>query len=52
MEESRFHRYELPDGWVVLAGRTDEDNDALSLKVAGPVSGAAHLHLLVRVIRR
>ncbi len=27
-------RYELPGGWVVLAGRTDQDNDRLSLKVA------------------
>jgi predicted ribosome quality control (RQC) complex YloA/Tae2 family protein len=26
--------YELPGGWRVLAGRTDEDNDRLSLKVA------------------
>lgn len=27
-------RYELPGGWVVLAGRTDLDNDRLSIKVA------------------
>ena len=27
-------RYELPGGWEVLAGKTDSDNDALSLKVA------------------
>ncbi len=27
-------RYELPGGWTVLAGRTDADNDRLSLKVA------------------
>lgn len=27
-------RYELPGGWVVLAGRTDQDNDRLSLKIA------------------
>ena len=26
--------YELPGGWKVLAGRTDADNDRLSLKVA------------------
>lgn len=30
----RLHRYVLPGGWVVLAGRTDEDNDALSVKIA------------------
>ena len=28
--------YELPGGWKVLVGRTDADNDRLSLKVAGP----------------
>jgi predicted ribosome quality control (RQC) complex YloA/Tae2 family protein len=26
--------YELPDGWVVLAGKTDAANDFLSLKLA------------------
>jgi predicted ribosome quality control (RQC) complex YloA/Tae2 family protein len=30
----KLHRYELPGGWVVLAGRTDADNDALSLSIA------------------
>ena len=29
-------RYELPDGWIILAGRTDEDNDQLSMEIAGP----------------
>jgi len=28
--------YVLPDGWKVLAGRTDADNEHLSLKVARP----------------
>ncbi|HYC01229.1 MAG TPA: NFACT RNA binding domain-containing protein [Candidatus Limnocylindrales bacterium] len=32
----RWRRYELPGGWTVLAGRTDEDNDYLSLKLARP----------------
>jgi predicted ribosome quality control (RQC) complex YloA/Tae2 family protein len=32
----RTFRYELPGGWAVLAGRTDADNDRLSLKVARP----------------
>ena len=27
-------RYELPGGWEVLAGKTDTDNDILSLKTA------------------
>ena len=33
-EGLRVHEYTLPGGWVVLAGRTDLDNDWLSLKVA------------------
>ena len=28
--------YELPGGWIVLAGRSEGDNDLLSLKVAKP----------------
>jgi predicted ribosome quality control (RQC) complex YloA/Tae2 family protein len=27
-------RYELPGEWIVLAGKTDADNDRLSLKIA------------------
>jgi predicted ribosome quality control (RQC) complex YloA/Tae2 family protein len=30
------HEYPLPGGWRVLAGHTDADNDALSLRIAGP----------------
>ena len=32
----RLYEYELPGGWKVLAGKSDEDNDFLSLKVAKP----------------
>ncbi len=32
--EPKLWRYELPGGWIVLAGRTDLDNDRLSLKIA------------------
>lgn len=32
--EPRLWRYELPGGWIVLAGRTDADNDRLSLRIA------------------
>jgi predicted ribosome quality control (RQC) complex YloA/Tae2 family protein len=32
----RLLKYVLPGGWKVLAGRTDADNDHLSLKVARP----------------
>jgi len=30
----RWREYELPGGWTVLAGRTEADNDYLSLKHA------------------
>lgn len=30
----RIWEYTLPGGWTVLAGRTDQDNDRLSLKIA------------------
>ncbi|MFA5688225.1 MAG: NFACT RNA binding domain-containing protein [Kiritimatiellales bacterium] len=29
-------RYILPDGWEILAGKTDADNDRLSLRAARP----------------
>jgi len=29
-------QYELPGGGVVMAGKTDEDNERLSIKIAGP----------------
>jgi len=44
----------LPDGWVVLAGRTDTDNDQLSLKLARPndwwfhVRGQPGSHVILR----
>jgi predicted ribosome quality control (RQC) complex YloA/Tae2 family protein len=47
--------YELPGGWVVLAGRTDQDNDRLSIKLARPndwwfhVKGMPGSHVLLRV---
>jgi predicted ribosome quality control (RQC) complex YloA/Tae2 family protein len=31
-----FWRYELPGGWSVLAGRTEDDNDILSTELARP----------------
>ena len=48
-------RYDLPDGWVVLAGRTDDDNERLSLKLACPddwwfhVRGMPGSHVVLRV---
>ncbi len=53
--EPRLFRYELPGGWVVLAGRTDQDNDHLSLKMAAPndfwfhVRGMPGSHVILRV---
>jgi len=31
-----IYEYELPGGWKVLAGKTDADNDFLSIKMAKP----------------
>lgn len=31
-----IYEYELPGGWKVLAGKTDADNDYLSIKMAKP----------------
>ncbi|MFP4030364.1 MAG: NFACT RNA binding domain-containing protein [Desulfococcaceae bacterium] len=53
--ETKLHRYELPGGWEVLAGRTDADNDRLSIKLARPddywfhVRGMPGSHVLLRV---
>lgn len=50
----RLIEYRLPDGWVVLVGRTDEDNDRLSLEVALPadfwfhVRGMSGGHVVLR----
>ncbi len=34
--EPRVIRYALPGAWIALAGRSDADNDRLSVKVARP----------------
>ena len=39
-----IRRYDLPGGWVVLAGRTDEANDRLSIKLARPNDWWFHVH--------
>ncbi len=41
---SAYIEYELPDGWLVLVGRTDADNDRLSLKVAQQNDWWFHVH--------
>ena len=51
----RLWEYELPGGWTVLVGRTDQDNDRLSLKIAGPndwwfhVKGMPGSHVVLQV---
>jgi predicted ribosome quality control (RQC) complex YloA/Tae2 family protein len=50
----RFFEYVLPGDWVVLAGRTDADNDYLSVVAANPqdwwfhVRGLAGSHVILR----
>ncbi|MBE0566842.1 MAG: DUF814 domain-containing protein [Krumholzibacteria bacterium] len=51
----KIWRYELPGGWVVLAGRTDQDNDRLSIRLAKPndwwfhVRGLPGSHVVLQV---
>lgn len=50
----RLWEYRLPGGWTVLAGRTEADNDRLSLKLARPddwwfhARGLPGSHVLLR----
>jgi predicted ribosome quality control (RQC) complex YloA/Tae2 family protein len=52
--KKKIYEYELPGGWKVLAGRSDSDNDYLSMKVAKPndywfhVRGMSGSHVLLR----
>jgi len=51
----RIFEYQLDQGWQVLAGRTDDDNDQLSLRMAAPndwwfhVKGLPGSHVVLRV---
>jgi len=53
-KKPRTYEYELPEGWIVLVGKTDIDNDLLSLKTAAPndwwfhVRGMPGSHVLLR----
>ena len=40
----RWREYELPGGWSVMAGRTEADNDYLSIKYASPRDWWFHAH--------
>lgn len=52
--EPQLREYRLPGGWTVLVGKTDADNDRLSLKVARlddwwfHVRGMPGSHVLLR----
>ena len=53
-QEVKVYEYELPGGWKVLAGKTDEDNDLLSIRLAHPedwwfhVRGMPGSHVLLK----
>jgi len=53
-QEVKVYEYRLPGGWKVLAGKTDEDNDLLSIRLAHPedwwfhVRGMPGSHVLLR----
>jgi predicted ribosome quality control (RQC) complex YloA/Tae2 family protein len=53
--EPRLYRYVIDEVWEVLAGRTDADNDRLSLKIARAndwwfhLSGHPGSHVVLRV---
>jgi len=42
-EAARLYEYALPGGWRVLAGRTETDNDRLSLQLARPADWWFHV---------
>ena len=52
--QPQMFEYELPDEWMVLAGKTDADNDRLSLRIARPndwwfhVRGMPGSHVILR----
>ena len=53
-EAPGIYEYELAGGWIVLAGRTDQDNDCLSIKLAKPedwwfhIRGMPGSHVILR----
>ena len=53
-DQAHLHEYELPGEWTVLVGKTEVDNDLLSLRVANPddwwfhVRGMPGSHVILR----
>jgi predicted ribosome quality control (RQC) complex YloA/Tae2 family protein len=41
---ANLFRYFLPGGWRVLAGKTDADNDVLSMRISRPNDFWFHVH--------
>ena len=52
--QARYWTYQLPEGWTVMAGKSDLDNDLLTFRVSRPtdwwmhVSGMPGSHVLLR----
>ena len=44
--EPRCWSYDLADGWLARAGKTDDDNDLLSLRCAHPNDWWFHVHAM------
>lgn len=42
-KEPRVHEYLLPGGWTVLVGRSDVDNDRLTIQFARPADWWFHV---------
>ncbi len=53
-DDIKVYEYQLSDGWSVVAGHSDRDNDRLSLKIARPedwwfhVRGMPGSHVILR----
>jgi len=43
-EQPKVYKYELPGDWTVIVGKTDRDNDRLSIKFAHPRDWWFHVH--------
>lgn len=44
IDTQRMRKFELEDDWVVVVGKTDADNDYLSIKFADPRDLWFHVH--------
>ena len=42
-DDADLHEYVLPGGWIVLVGKTDADNERLSLKLVRPADWWFHV---------